>query len=362
MFWSKTNDLVHKYTENKDCFTLEETLMGFILNGLTWCGEEGSNETISTGCPGRDVCEDNPGSLHENTTDRPPVERPQATDRKQTHRLYPSLPDIDRYELCVPDEAAAVHHPDSLPGNTQSEAASTDIRMKAKILILEEQRQELLSINEKWAKEYRTMKQYYKEKILELKALLQLDRSPFEEGKCEEGEKNVTLFKKTKDKETTQTGDLSSELLKAEKEAKELRAQNSTLTLRGQHQREEIRRLNKALEEALQTAEPTEAREETLLDIWKHQAEVYKEDFLKERRDRERLKEKYLELEKQFRKVHSELRVLKPQATRTRPPQPPQPALECTCTHRAKSPDREVRPTNQHRVQSQKRCSHDKKL
>lgn len=36
-----------------------------------------------------------------------------------------------------------------------------------------------------------------------------------------------------------------SELLKTEKEAKELRAQNSTLTQRWQHQREEIRRLNK---------------------------------------------------------------------------------------------------------------------
>lgn len=45
----------------------------------------------------------------------------------------------------------------------------------------------------------------------------------------------------------TQAGDvdISSELLKAEKEAKELRAQNSTLTRRWQHQREEIKRLNK---------------------------------------------------------------------------------------------------------------------
>lgn len=42
-------------------------------------------------------------------------------------------------------------------------------------------------------------------------------------------------------------------------------------------------------------------------------AEVYKEDFLKERRDRERLKDKYLELEKKFRKVYNELRVLKSQ-------------------------------------------------
>lgn len=40
----------------------------------------------------------------------------------------------------------------------------------------------------------------------------------------------------------TQTED---ELLKAEKEAEELRAQNSTLTRKGQHQQKEIVRLNK---------------------------------------------------------------------------------------------------------------------
>lgn len=47
----------------------------------------------------------------------------------------------------------------------------------------------------------------------------------------------------------------------------------------------------------------------SLLSIF--QAEVYKEDFLKERKDRVKLKEKYLEQEKKFQKVHSELHVLK---------------------------------------------------
>lgn len=99
------------------------------------------------------------------------------------------------------------------------------------------------------------------------------------------------------------------------KEAKELREQNSTLTRRGQHQREEIGRLNKvshdraflnrprehkkvsisqscvhslqqqwhhccfdvfaqALEEALRTTQPLEVSSETLQDIWKHQVSV----------------------------------------------------------------------------------------
>ncbi|XP_035511812.1 TNFAIP3-interacting protein 1-like [Morone saxatilis] len=305
-------------------------------------------------------------SLHKNTLDRPPVERSQAgetatTDIKKTHRLYPSLPNMDRYEIHSVGEklhTGAGHHPHSLLGDTQPEAlaACSDVRMKAQILILEEQRQELLSINEKWSKEYRTMKQYYREKVEDLKALLQHDYSHFEEETCEEGEKNITLYKKDKERTWTGDRDVSSELLKAQKEAKELRAQNSTLVRKGQHQHEEIRRLNKTLEEALQ---PLEVSKETLQDLWKHQAEVYKEDFLKERKDREKLKEKYLELEKKFRKVYSELRVLKPQVDRT---QAPKPALECTCTNRAKSPDWEVRPLNQHHVQSQRRYTLDNQL
>lgn len=62
--------------------------------------------------------------------------------------------------------------------------------------------------------------------VRDLKALLQHD----EEEICQEGGKKVTF------------GD---ELLKAEKEAEKLRTQNSTLTRKGQHQHEEIRRLNK---------------------------------------------------------------------------------------------------------------------
>lgn len=50
MLWSKTNELVHKYTakdeDKKDCFTLEDTLLGYILNDERWCGKKGSNGKI----------------------------------------------------------------------------------------------------------------------------------------------------------------------------------------------------------------------------------------------------------------------------------------------------------------------------
>lgn len=62
MFWSKTKDVVHDFTE-KTCFsTLEDTLLGSVLDELTWCGKEGSEDTFATGCPTRRDCENNPVS------------------------------------------------------------------------------------------------------------------------------------------------------------------------------------------------------------------------------------------------------------------------------------------------------------
>lgn len=60
MFWSKTKDVVHEFTDKRDCFvTLEDTLLGSVLDGLTWCGKEGSSETFTTDCPGWTDCENN---------------------------------------------------------------------------------------------------------------------------------------------------------------------------------------------------------------------------------------------------------------------------------------------------------------
>ncbi|TKS87551.1 ADP-ribosyl cyclase/cyclic ADP-ribose hydrolase 1 [Collichthys lucidus] len=43
LFWSKTKDVVHDFTNKRDCFvTLEDTLLGSVVDGLTWCGKEGS--------------------------------------------------------------------------------------------------------------------------------------------------------------------------------------------------------------------------------------------------------------------------------------------------------------------------------
>lgn len=60
MFWSKTKDVVHDFTEKRDCYvTLEDTLLGSVLDGLTWCGKEGSKDTFTSGCPGWSECDNN---------------------------------------------------------------------------------------------------------------------------------------------------------------------------------------------------------------------------------------------------------------------------------------------------------------
>ncbi|XP_040023561.2 ADP-ribosyl cyclase/cyclic ADP-ribose hydrolase 1-like [Gasterosteus aculeatus] len=57
MLWSKTKAVVHDFTKKRKCFeTLEDTLLGSVLDEMNWCGKEGSNETFTTGCPERTDC------------------------------------------------------------------------------------------------------------------------------------------------------------------------------------------------------------------------------------------------------------------------------------------------------------------
>ncbi|XP_059183008.1 ADP-ribosyl cyclase/cyclic ADP-ribose hydrolase 1-like [Centropristis striata] len=51
MLWSSTKGLVHDYAEGTGCFiTLEDTLLGSIMDGLTWCGLKGSEHTFDLFC------------------------------------------------------------------------------------------------------------------------------------------------------------------------------------------------------------------------------------------------------------------------------------------------------------------------
>ncbi|XP_038163857.1 TNFAIP3-interacting protein 3-like [Cyprinodon tularosa] len=292
-------------------------------------------------------------SVDRNTGDTLLTKTLQATEHKQNQRLYPTLPTINRYDVCLPlgstgETRWTAAEGQSLKKDTQFEKpVSSHDTMKEQILILEQQNKELLAINTKWAKEYRTMMQFYKKKVQFLKALTQ--DSLTDEEKSHEEEKHVTFSKKEHAHQDPQPR-TDGVRIKLQTTEEELRAQNHALSQRWQHQQEEIRRLNKVLEETLKSSQPQEMSSETLQDIWKHQAEVYKEDFLRERRDREKLKGKNLELEKRYKKIHEELRAFKSQVTLA------QPMHRCCCMNRAKHPDWE----EQH-IQQQRRYTYSSK-
>uniref|UniRef100_UPI0037E76651 ADP-ribosyl cyclase/cyclic ADP-ribose hydrolase 1-like n=1 Tax=Semicossyphus pulcher TaxID=241346 RepID=UPI0037E76651 len=60
MLWSKTEDVVHKFTGTGDCYiTMRHTLLGYVLNGLSWYGKVNSKETFTEHF---EYCEPNPVS------------------------------------------------------------------------------------------------------------------------------------------------------------------------------------------------------------------------------------------------------------------------------------------------------------
>ncbi|XP_028290550.1 TNFAIP3-interacting protein 3-like isoform X2 [Gouania willdenowi] len=250
--------------------------------------------------------------LHGNQTNQSGCNKPIHEDLKPIARLYPSLPNEHGSDTCLAGaerDPGAELHPVTVQEDNKLKNSSccAGFSLKAQVVFLKEQRKQLLSINEKWAKEYRTMVHYYKKKISQT---LKPDQFMESKAKISTDETNLK----------TEGEDCDADLLKIQTEAKQLRLQNRTLTHRGQHQREEIDRLNKALAAALQTAQPVMMSSEIHPDIWKHQAEVYKEDFLRERKDRENLKQKYFELERRFSKTCKELHIFKSQMNNTQQP------------------------------------------
>lgn len=52
LFWSKSSELAHQYTTvQQEMFTLENTLLGYIADGLKWCGDADTSEINYGSCP-----------------------------------------------------------------------------------------------------------------------------------------------------------------------------------------------------------------------------------------------------------------------------------------------------------------------
>ncbi|XP_020848617.1 ADP-ribosyl cyclase/cyclic ADP-ribose hydrolase 1 [Phascolarctos cinereus] len=71
LLWSKTNELVHKYTKVQgNLLTMEDTLLGYMADGLTWCGNPSSSEINYQSCPEWHECANNPNLIYWKTASR----------------------------------------------------------------------------------------------------------------------------------------------------------------------------------------------------------------------------------------------------------------------------------------------------
>ncbi|XP_066576096.1 TNFAIP3-interacting protein 3 [Amia ocellicauda] len=229
---------------------------------------------------------------------------------KKQHQLQPSCPSEDlesRRSSCRMTEELPVDTSEVL-GSKGSQRGTSPEELKQRIMILEKQRQELLAVNKKWDEQYKTMKKHYELKIMEMRKRLMTCNKYITElqEKQTDFDNKIMIAKEKIENEQGQSTKLSAELLEMKRQKQNLQEENAFLTKKKQHHECEIRRLNKVLSENIRGEETV-----TQIDVLKHQAQVYKEDFQKERHDRERLKERNYELEKKCKKQQSELQSLK---------------------------------------------------
>ncbi|XP_039769750.1 TNFAIP3-interacting protein 3 isoform X2 [Ornithorhynchus anatinus] len=198
--------------------------------------------------------------------------------------------------------------------------------------ILEKQIQELLEVNKQWDQQFRSMKVHYEKKITELKVKLEVTERNFSklekerhQGKESARQHTLTrdrLLQEEKEKET-----LNGELNGLKKENELLKLKNASVNKKKEQCELEIKRLNKALQDALKMEnfsllEPylhppnrncSHEELRTQMEVLRQQVQIYEEDFKKERSDRERLNEEKEELQKINESSQSQLNKLNSQ-------------------------------------------------
>uniref|UniRef100_A0A8C3X0H5 TNFAIP3 interacting protein 3 n=1 Tax=Catagonus wagneri TaxID=51154 RepID=A0A8C3X0H5_9CETA len=206
--------------------------------------------------------------------------------------------------------------------------------LEQKIRFLEKQRKELLEVNQQWDQQFRSMKELYERKVAELKT--KLDAAEKVLGTLEK-ERQQSLRESDPDSPRDQTWErlqreekekesLNEELHELKKENKLLKEKNALANQKKQHYECEIKRLNKALQDALklESSSPEDClgksemecnHEEmkTEMEVLKQQVQIYEEDFKKERSDRERLNQEKVELQQINQTSQSQLNKLNSQ-------------------------------------------------
>ncbi|KAM6220336.1 TNFAIP3-interacting protein 3 [Rhynchocyon petersi] len=202
--------------------------------------------------------------------------------------------------------------------------------LEQKIKCLEKQRKELLEVNQQWDHQFRSMKELYERKVAELKSKLAaserlLGHLEQEHRQCQR-QRDLTrdqLRREEKEKES-----LNEELHELKKENKLLKEKNVLANKKKEYYECEIKRLNKALQDALtikcssfsdncslgkSDIKCSHEEMRTQMEVLKHQVQIYEEDFKKERSDRERLNQEKEELQQINQASQSQLNRLNAQ-------------------------------------------------
>nr|XP_044999455.1 TNFAIP3-interacting protein 3 [Jaculus jaculus] len=179
--------------------------------------------------------------------------------------------------------------------------------LEQKIRCLEKQRKELLEVNQQWDQQFRSMKEFYKTKVSELKTKLAVAEGVLRTLEKEQRPgQSPGDPRREKEKES-----LNEELEELKKENKLLKEKNALTNKKKEHYECEIKRLNKALQDVLKIqssfsmdyagkckGECSHEDMRTELEVLRHQVQIYEEDFKKERLDRERLSQEKEHLQK----------------------------------------------------------------
>ncbi|XP_055443525.1 TNFAIP3-interacting protein 3 [Bubalus kerabau] len=203
--------------------------------------------------------------------------------------------------------------------------------LEQKIRCLEKQRKELLEVNQQWDQQFRSMKELYERKVAELKSKLDSAErflGTLEKERLQSPRESCPPHCRTSEPlRRAEKESLNGELHELKIENNLLKEKNALMNHKKQHYECEIKRLNKALQDALKvdcSSSPEDrlgkpemecSREEmrTEMEVLKQQVQIYEEDFKKERSDRERLKQEKEELQQIIQTSQSQLNRLNSQ-------------------------------------------------
>ncbi|ELK07622.1 TNFAIP3-interacting protein 3 [Pteropus alecto] len=175
------------------------------------------------------------------------------------------------------------------------------------------------------------MKELYERKVTELKTKLDATKrllsTPEKERPPNQraSDRPSDLVPERQQREEKEKESLHEELHELKKENKLLKESNALVNRKKEHYECEIKRLNKALQDALAIerssfpedrlgkSEEERSHEEmrTEMEVLKHQVQIYEEDFKRERSDRERLNQEKEELQRINQTSQSQLNKLK---------------------------------------------------